>query len=188
MLKKLQYEETQSVAWLIHLRRTLDNSIMCQAAKGSNCPLLENSIRCPLTQFDERPLACLLMMIAHWLKMSKNNSMLLLLWWKLLTAALAVDRPLANLLMLTADDKCPLVDEDAHWLLRWCCWDFQSDNHLSISLTFSPLCQLKGETIFSKIYLNSPPSGVGEFHCYTPLFNCMRVPSSVHCWLHYVWL
>ena len=29
-----------------------------------------------------------------------------------------VGRPLANLLMLTADDKCPLADEDAHWLLR----------------------------------------------------------------------
>ena len=28
-------------------------------------------------------------------------------------AALAVDRPLANLLMLTVDDKCPLADEDA---------------------------------------------------------------------------
>ena len=26
---------------------------MCQAAKGSNCPLLENSIRCPLTHFDD---------------------------------------------------------------------------------------------------------------------------------------
>jgi hypothetical protein len=59
----------------------LDNSIMCQAAKGSNCPLLENSIRCPLTHFDD-------------------------------------DCPLANLLMLTADDKCPLADEEAHWLLR----------------------------------------------------------------------
>ena len=84
--------------------------------------------------------------------------------------------------------RCPLADEEAHWLLRWCCRDFQSDNHLSISLTVSPLCQLKGETIFSKIYLNSPPSGVGEFHCRTPSFNCMRVPSSIHCWLHDVWM
>jgi len=33
---------------------SLDNSITCQAAKGSNYPLLENNIWCPLTQFDER--------------------------------------------------------------------------------------------------------------------------------------
>ena len=82
-----------------------------------------------------------------------------------------------------ADDDHPLADGDAHWLLRWCC-----ETELSISLTFPPLCQLKGEKIFSKIYLSSPPSGVGEFQCCTPSFNCMRVPSSVHCWLHYVWL
>ena len=110
MLEKTQiWREHESAACLIHIWRMLDKSIMCQAAKGSNCPFLENSIRCEMTQFDERPLVYLLMMIAHWLMMSKNNSMLLLLWWKLLTAALAIDRPLANLLMLTADDKCPLA-------------------------------------------------------------------------------
>lgn len=117
----------------------------------------------------------------------KNNSMLLLLWWKLLTAALVVDRPLANLLMLTADDKCPLVDEEVHWVLRWCCRDFQSDNHLSISLTVSPLSAERRDNLLQNIF-ELPPSGVGEFHCRTPSFNYMRVPSSIHCWLHYVWM
>lgn len=68
MLEKTQiWREHESAACLIHLWMSLDNSIMCQAAKGSNCPLFENSIRCPLTQFwrtptgvfadDDRPLA-----------------------------------------------------------------------------------------------------------------------------------
>ena len=47
------WREHESVACLIHLWRMLDNSIMCQAAKRSNFPLLENSIRCPLTHFDD---------------------------------------------------------------------------------------------------------------------------------------
>lgn len=52
---------------------------------------------------------------------------------------------------------------------------------------FPPLSAERRDNLL-QIYLNSPPLGVGEFHYCTPSFNCMRVPSSVHCWLHYVWL
>jgi len=117
------WRDHESFAWLIHLWMSLDNSIMWHTTKGSNCPLLENNIQCPLTQFDECPLAYLLMMIAHWVM-------------KMLTGC--------------------FVDVVETFSLK---------TILLISLKFPPLCQLKGEVIFSKLYLNFE----------LPPFRCRRV-------------
>ena len=142
---------------------------MCQATKGSNCPFLENNIWCPLTQFDEHPLAYLLMMISHWLMNLKNNSLLMCL--KTAHSWLSYWSPTGEFV-------------DTHSLMKMPT-GFFVDVVKTFSLTTTvnfidifPLCQLKGETIFFKLFLNSPPSYVGVFHFCTPPFNCTRVPSS----------
>ena len=178
MLEKTQiWREHESAACLIHLWILLDNSITCQAAKGSNCPLFENSIRCPLTQFDDDcPLAedvekqlnvaFAMMKVAHCCfgcRSPTGEFADAQCWWQ----------------MPTGWWRCPLAALD----------DIVKTFSLKTTLN-SPLCQLRGETssAFHFWILNSPPLGVGKFHCYTPSFRCMRVPSSIDGWLQYVWV
>lgn len=89
--------------------------------------------------------------------------------WKLLMADFVIDHPLGTLLMLTRT-------ENSHWLLHWCCRDFQSDNHCRFNI-FPPL-SAERKNNFLQLFLNSPLSGVEVLHYCIPPFNCMRVPSS----------
>ena len=183
-----QNEETEPAAWLIHLRGTLDNSIMCRAAKGSNCPLLEK----------QHPV-------------STNT-----IWWTPTGVCADDDRPLAEdvekqlnvaFAMMKATHYCfgcqsptgKFADPHCWWKkpTRW--WRCPLATSLMLSRLsvwqplvnfidiFPPLSAEMRDNILQNIF-ELPPSRVGEFHCCTPSFNCMRVPSSIHCWLHYVWL
>lgn len=168
-LPKLDVEETaiwrdhQSAACLMHLWMSLDNSIMCQAAKLSNHPLLEISVLCPLTKYWEFPLADDVK--------------------KQLTVAFVVFENCSLLTLLSITHWqicwCSLADENSHWLLHWCCQDFQSDNHCQFHWHFPPLSAERRDNLSLDFWiLNSPPSGVGVFHWCTPPINCTRVPSS----------
>ena len=170
MLEKTQiWREHESAACLIHLWRTLDSSIMCQAAKGSNCPLLENSIRCPLTQFDDDcPLAedvekqlnvaFAMMKAAHCCFGCRSPTGEFAdahCWWQ----------------MPTGWWRCPLAT--SLMLSRLSVWQ-PLVNFIDI---FPPLSAERRDNLL-QITLNSPLLGVGVFHWCTPPFNCTRVPSS----------
>ena len=135
---KLDAEETtiwrdhEWVACMIHLWMSLDNSIKCQATKGSICPLREINILCPLTKWWWHPVVKL---CVHWQNIENAHWRICWWWsptsrrrwkkthcffccvWKLLVADFAVDFPLANVLMLTRWWKFPLAASLMLWRL-----------------------------------------------------------------------
>ena len=114
-------------------------------------------------------------------------------WWcqKQLTVAFVVlrivhyffvvDCPLENLLMPTGCWRCPLASFAGFFKT------FSLTTTVNFIDIFPPFLAERRDTS-----LESIPE-LPLFRCrsctlvYSP-FNCMRVPSYFHCWLHYVWL